>query len=51
MGAPKKAVDHALFLYRDELSELGIESNNVVVGRIMVIKHHHGLVTEVDVSL
>ena len=50
-GAPKRAIDHALFLYRDELSELGAESNNVVVGRIMVTKHHHGLVTEVDISI
>jgi len=50
-GAPKKAIDHALFLYRDELSECGPESNNVVVGKIMVTKHHHGLVTEVDISI
>ncbi len=32
-GAPKKAIDHALFLYRDELPKLGPESNNVVIGR------------------
>jgi len=50
-GAPKKAIDHALFLYRDELSELGPASTNVVVGRIMVTKHQHGLVTEVDISI
>ena len=50
-GAPKKSIDHALFLYRDEPAELGAESNNVVVGRIMITKHHHGLVTEVDISI
>jgi replicative DNA helicase len=49
--APKKAIDHALFLYRDELSEPGVESNTVVVGRIMVTKHQYGLVTEVDISI
>ncbi len=50
-NAQEKAIDHALFLYRDELSELGAESKNVVIGRIMVTKHQHGLVTEVDISI
>src|SRR5712691_13164556 len=50
-SAPEKAIDHALFLYRDELSELGPGSHNVVVGRIMVTKHQHGLVTELDSSI
>ncbi len=50
-GAPEKAIDHALFLYRDELSELGAESKNVVIGRIMVTKHQNGLVTEVEISI
>jgi replicative DNA helicase len=50
-GAPKKAIDHALFLYRDEPAETGAESKNVIVGRIMVTNHQHGLVTEVDISV
>ena len=50
-GAPEKAIDHALFLYRDELSELGAESKNVAIGRITVTKHQHGLVTELDISV
>jgi replicative DNA helicase len=50
-GAPEKAIDHALFLYRDELSELGAESKNVVIGRIMITKHQNGLVTEVEISI
>ena len=50
-NAPEKAIDHALFLYRDEFSELGAESKNVVIGRIMVTKHQHGLVTELDISI
>jgi replicative DNA helicase len=50
-SAPEKAIDHALFLYRDELSELGAESNNVVIGRIVITKHRHGLVTELDISI
>jgi replicative DNA helicase len=50
-SAPKKAIDHALFLYRDELSEHREESKNVVIGRIMVTKHRHGLITEVEISI
>jgi replicative DNA helicase len=50
-SAPKKAIDHALFLYRDELSELGAESTNMVMGRIKITQHQHGLVTELDISI
>src|SRR6266702_2356907 len=50
-NAPEKVIDHALFLYRDELSDLGAESKTVVIGRIMVTKHQHGLVTELDISI
>ena len=50
-GAPKKAIDHALFLYRDELSELGAGSKIVVIGRIIVTKYQNGLVTEVEISI
>ena len=50
-NAPEKVMDHALFLYRDELSECGPESNNVVIGKLVITNHHHGLVTEVDISI
>jgi replicative DNA helicase len=50
-SAPEKAIDHVLFLYRDELAELGVESNNVVICRIMVTNHQYGQVTEVDISV
>ncbi len=50
-SALEKAIDHVLFLYRDEPSEFGAESKGVVIGRIMVTKHQHGLVTEVDISV
>jgi len=50
-SAPEKVIDHALFLYRDELSELGAESNNMVIGRIMITKYQNGLVTELDLSI
>ncbi len=47
----EKAFDHALFLYHDDLSTSGVESKNIVVGRIMITKHHNGLVTELDLSI
>ena len=50
-GTPKKVIDHALFLYRDEPAERAVESKRVIIGRIVIIKHHHGLVTEVDISI
>ena len=50
-SAPKKAIDHALFLYRDEPAERAVENKNVIIGRIMVTKHHHGLVTEMEISI
>jgi replicative DNA helicase len=50
-SAPERAIDHALFLYRDELPELGVESKNVVIGRIIVTKHQHGLVTEMEIFI
>ncbi len=50
-SAPEKAIDHVLLLYRDELSAPRSESTHIVLGRMMVTKHHHGLVTEVDLSI
>ncbi len=48
---PERALDHVLFLYREERSELGAESNNVVIGRIVITKHRNGLVTELDIAI
>jgi replicative DNA helicase len=50
-SAPKKTIDHALFLYRGELSAPSSESENVIIGRIMITNSHHGLVTEMDISI
>ncbi len=50
-SALEKAIDHVLFLYRDELSAPSSESENVIIGRIMITKHQHGLVTEMDISI
>ena len=50
-SAPKKAIDHALFLYRDQLSAPSSESENVIIGRIMITNSQHGLVTEMDISI
>jgi len=49
-SALKKAIDHVLFLYRDKLSERGAESTHVIIGRIKITNHQHGLVTELDIS-
>jgi replicative DNA helicase len=50
-SAPEKAIDHVLFLYRDELSAPRSESTHIVLGRMMITKHHNGLVTELDISI
>ena len=50
-SAPEKAIDHVLFLYRDELSAPKAESTNIVISRMTMIKHRNGLVTEVDISI
>jgi replicative DNA helicase len=50
-SAPEKAIDHALFLYHDELSKYGAQSKNLVIGRIVINKHRNGLVTEMDISI
>jgi replicative DNA helicase len=50
-SAAEKAIDHAFFLYRDELCEPGAESNNVIIGRIMITKHRYGFVIGLDVSI
>src|SRR6266566_3057084 len=42
-SALEKAIDHVLFLYRDEPSAPSSESENVIIGRIMITKHQHGL--------
>ncbi len=50
-SAPEKAIDHVLFLYRDELSAPRSESTHIVLGRMMITKHHNGLVIELDISI
>src|SRR6266566_3623226 len=50
-SSSEKAIDHVLFLYRDELSTPKSESNNIIIGRIMMTKHRNGLVTELDISV
>jgi replicative DNA helicase len=50
-SALEDAIDHVLFLYRDELSERGVESTHVIIGRIKMTNYHQGLVTEVDISI
>ncbi len=50
-SSPEKAIDHVLFLYRDELSAPKSESTNLVIGRIRITKHRDGLVTELDISI
>ena len=50
-SAPEKAIDHVLFLYRDDLSAPRSESKNIVIGRIMITKQSNGLVTELDISI
>ena len=50
-SAPEKAIDHVLFLYRDELSAPKSESTHIVIGRMMMTKHRNGLVTELDISI
>jgi replicative DNA helicase len=50
-SAPEKAIDHVLFLYRDELSERGVENTHVIIGRIVITNSHQGLATEVDLSI
>ncbi len=50
-SAPEKAIDHVLFPYRDELSAPRSESTHIVLGRMMMAKHHNGLVTELDISI
>ena len=47
----EKVFDHALFLYHDELSATKTESKHIVIGRMMMTKHHNGLVTELDLSI
>jgi replicative DNA helicase len=47
----EKAFDHVLFLYRDDTTSLDAESNNIVIGKMMITKHQYGLVTEVDISV
>ena len=50
-SSPERAIDHVLFLYRDNLSDPGAESKNIVIGRIMITKQSNGLVTELDISI
>jgi replicative DNA helicase len=50
-SAPGKAIDHVLFLYRGKLSEPGAQSEHVIIGRIKITGYHHGLVTELDISI
>ena len=50
-SSPEKALDHVLFLYRDDLSAQGSESRNIVIGRMMITKQSNGLVTELDLSI
>ena len=49
-SAPEKAIDHVLFLYRDELSAPKAESTNMLIGRLMITKHHNGLVIELAIT-
>jgi replicative DNA helicase len=50
-SAPEKAIDHVLFLYRDELSAPRSESTHIVLGRMMMTKHRNGLVIELEISI
>ena len=50
-SAAEKAIDHVLFLYRDELCEPEAESKNVIIGRIVITKHQYRFVIELDVSI
>jgi len=47
----EKAMDHVLFLYRDDLSAPGSESENMLICRMMIVKHHNGLVTELAITV
>jgi len=47
----EKAFDHALFLYHDQLSAPEAESRPLVIGRMVITTHRHGLVTEVEITL
>jgi len=50
-SSPEKAMDHVFFLYRDEFPTLKSESTNIVIGRMIITKHHNGLVTELAISI
>ncbi len=50
-SSPEEAMDHVLFLYRENLPAPSSESTKMVICRIMITKQHNGLVTEVAITV